>query len=368
MNSSLTKNSFNNTMTNLNTKSVRSITPTNITMNKIGSGGSGAASREFLNKSINTKIPLASNASFSSGFFNKGQGQRSINKSPSNFNNKKLIISKSNNEKDKSNDINVNKSFDKSREFNPKMTFKINSKSPVTTSRTNVKKPNFGSISISTNSSPIYRNNKNGINLNKSPVGSASGPDNQIIKQYIEKKDKNSFPVYTNFIKKKPNINIGSIKKITPNNNNNFSNNNNNNNLSNNNNINKNNEKKNIGNFNMNSIDVSTNNTNGLNSNNNNLRNNVNLNENDYFHQIQPKYEEDINKNKPNNFNNNNNNFNNNNNLNANNNLNNNNKPTRENKFTNNSNNNSQNQNVDFKQMNTSPLLRVIILLYLYLC
>ena len=342
-------------MTNLNTKSNRSITPTNIKINKIDGGGAG--SREFLNRSINTKNHVASNASFSSGFgigMKKGQG--SISKSPSNFNNKKISITKvNNNDKDKSFDINVNKSFDKSKEFNPKMTFKINSKSPVSTSRTNVKKPNFGSIS--TNSSPIYRNSKININLSKSPN---QGSDNPMIKQYNEKKEKSSYPIYPNFIKKKPNINIG-IKKITPQNNNNF--NNNYNNLINNsisfNNNNKNIEKKNSGNMNMNSIDVSTNNTNGLNSNNynnnnynNNLRNNVNVNENDYFHQIQPKYEEEFNKNKQMNSNNINN---------LNNNLNNNNKPTRENIFNNNSNNNSQ--NVDFKQMNTSPLLRVFIYL-----
>lgn len=271
-------------MTNLNKGSGRSVTPSN--MNKNG------ASREFLNKSI--KNPVASNASFSSGF--GVMRKSSISKSPSNYT-KKINISKGGN--DKSFEINVNKSFDKSREFNPKSTFKINSKSPVSTSRSNVKKQNFGNISISTNSSPIYRNKTN-TTSNKSP---------DMMKQYNDIKNKNASPtIYTSFIKKKPNSMISNVKKITSQtsnqNNNNNNNQNQNNNLSNNsfNNNNKNSqniEKKTV-NSNMNSIDVSTNNTNGLNSNNHNFNvNNVNNasarnnnnNENDYFHQIQPKYE-----------------------------------------------------------------------------
>lgn len=270
-------------MTNLNKGSGRSVTPSN--MNKNG------ASREFLNKSI--KNPVASNASFSSGF--GVMRKSSISKSPSNYT-KKINISKGGN--DKSFEINVNKSFDKSREFNPKSTFKINSKSPVSTSRSNVKKQNFGNISISTNSSPIYRNKTN-TTSNKSP---------DMMKQYNDIKNKNASPtIYTSFIKKKPNSMISNVKKITSqtsNQNNNNNNQNQNNNLSNNsfNNNNKNSqniEKKTV-NSNMNSIDVSTNNTNGLNSNNHNFNvNNVNNasarnnnnNENDYFHQIQPKYE-----------------------------------------------------------------------------
>lgn len=314
----MTKGGFNNTMTNLNKNSTRSITPTN--MNK------GGASREFLKKN-----QISSNASFSSGF---GMKKGSISKSPSNFS-QKITISKAGN--DKSFDINVNKSYEKSREFNPKSTFKINSKSPVSSSRTNIKKPNYGNISISTNSSPLYRNSKNNITPNKSP-------DNHMIKQYNDMKSKNAPSIYSSFIKKKPTNIVSNVKKITPqtaNQNNNLSDNSFNN-------INRNNqnaEKKTI-NSNMNSIDVSTNNTNGLNS-NNNARNNGNSNENDCFQQIQPKYEEE-NKFKQNN------NFKNNNNV-----QNNNQTKPRENKFTNNN-----SQNVDFKQMNTSPLLRVFNILF----
>lgn len=297
-------------MTNLNKNSSgRSITPTNNSIKK------GGASREFLNKSVNAKNPVGSNASFSSGF---GMKKGSISKSPSNYN-KKISISRPNN--DKSFDINVNKSYDKSREFNPKSTFKINSKSPVASSRLSVKKPNYGNISISTNSSPIYRGNKSPV-TNKSPDNHTNKPS-----------------IYSNFIKKKPNnistnTNSTNVKKIVQQNPSSSA-------QGNNSNVNQNVNNKNA-NSNMNSIDVSTNNTNGLNSNNNlnNFRNIGNNNENDCFHQIQPKYEED--KFKQNNLN-----ANNSNNINVN-------KQQRENKFVNNN-----NQNVDFKQMNTSPLLRV---------
>ena len=313
-------------MSNFNKNSTRSVTPSNI--NK------GGASREFLNRSnLNMKNPVASNASFSSGF--GVMKKTSISKSPSNFNSKKISISKADN--NKSFDINVNKSFDKSREFNPKSTFKINSsKSPVSASRTSVKKPNYGNISISTNASPIYRNNKISLTPNKTP-------DNHMIKQYNDNKNKNASPsVYSNFIKKKPANLVSNVKKIpaqTSNNNNNFSNSNINN-TNQNNKSSQNIEKKTI-NSNMNSIDVSTNNTNGLNS--NNARNNGN-NENDCFQQIQPKYEEENRLKQNNNLKNNN--MNNNNNNQA---------KSRDNKFAN---NNSQ----DFRQMNTSPLLRVIFI------
>jgi len=363
-------------MTNINKVSTsRSITPTNM---------SKRTSKDFLNRSLNMKNPPSgnrfseTNASFSSSVnnLNKTGG---FSKSPSAYkdigNKPKTSIKVS---KDISFDRNSNgnKSFDKSKEgFNPKSTMRSsNNKSPMS-SRSNIKKP-ANNVSISTNASPIFKNNKNIniINTSKSPI------DNSIIKNFNDFKNKNASPViYSSFIKKIQNN--GNKKIPTPNNlnQNNFSNQspnniNNNQGWNNMNNPIKNSAKNSNNSSNMNSNDLSTNNTSGLNSNNNpnynlgNFKNNngntIQSNDGDYMYQIQPKYEEEnrqsINKN--NNMNNqklnqpiNNVNFG----FQQNNSMQNNQFKNRENKFSNN------NQNIDFKTMNTSPLLRVKFIYFL---
>jgi len=367
-------------MVNINKNSTRSITPTNL---------SKRTSNDFLNRSLNMKQTNGkfseTNASFSNNNLTKTGG---FNKSPSaykDFGNKTKSSIKVSKDVSLDRNLSANKSFDKSKEgFNPKSTLRIGNKSPMS-SRSNIKKTG-NNVSISTNASPIFKNNKNiGIpNTSKSPI------DNSIIKNFNDIKNKNASPIiYNSFIKKIHKGNNLSKKIPTPsqiqtNSNNNINNNSGvNNNLNNspvwnnnNNNINKNSAKNSNNSSNMNSNDLSTNHTSGLNSNNNlnnllgNIKNNGNTNQTndgDYIYQIQPKYEEEnrpSNKNSSNNlnfqksnqpinnvnFSNQNQNFNN---------------PfsNRENKFLNNNNN----HNIDFKTMNTSPLLRVFLLIYVFL-
>jgi len=365
LNSSLTQNSFNNTMTNINKNaSGRSITPTNL---------SKGTSKDFLNRSLNMKNQnngnrfSETNVSFSASInnLNKTGG---FSKSPLVYkdleNKPKTSIRVS---KDISFDRNLsaNKSFDRSKEgFYPKSTLRIvNNKSPMS-SRSNIKKSG-NNVSISTNASPIYKNISI-TNTSKGPI------ENSIIKNFNDFKNKNASPViYSSLIKKiQKSGNNNIYKKIpTPNQmHQNMSAYNNANSLNMNNtpgwnNINNNPIKKSNNPSNINSNDLSTNITSGLNSNNNpncnlgNMKNssgNTISNDGDCFFQIQPKYEND-NKNNLNNQKMNQplNNYNNGNQQQNQNQIN----PSknRENKFLNNNNN----ENLDFKTMNTSPLLRV---------
>lgn len=367
LNSSLTQTSFNNTMTNMNKNtSGRSITPTNM---------SKGTTKDFLNRSLNMKNQnkgnrfSETNASFSAsinnlnktgGFSKSPSVHKDIEKNP------KTSIRVS---KDISFDRNLsaNKSFDKSKEgFNPKSTLRVvNNKSPMS-SRSNIKKLS-GNVSISTNASPMFKNNKNIsiTNASKRPL------DNSTIKNFNDFKNKNASPViYSSFIKKIHKNGNGNISKKIPTPNqmqqNIFGNNNSNaynmNNRINNTpgwtNVNNNPNTKTNNPDNINSNDLSTNNTTGLNSNNNpnfnlgNMKNNNGntiSNDGDFFFQIQPKYENDNKnniKNQPlNNYNNS---------IHQLNQNHNNPNKNRENKFLNNN-----NQNIDFKSMNTSPLLRV---------
>ncbi len=358
LNSSQNLNLFNNTITNINKVSLgRSITPTNL---------SKRTSKDFLNRSLNMKNQQSNNrfgetnTSFSPSMnnLNKTGG---FSKSPSaykNIGNKPKTSIRVSKDISLDRNSNINKSFDKSKEgFNPKSTTRLsNDKSPMS-SRSNIKKPN-NNVRITTNASPIFKNNKN-INVkntSKSPI------DNSIIKNFNDFKNKNASPViYSSFIKKiqnNKNKKIPSPFNSTQNNINNHSPNNVSKNQIWGNNIPVKNPNKNSNiSSNMNSNDISTNNTSGLNSNNNhnyNYGNHIQSNDGEYMYQIQPKYEEDgrssLNKNNKINIQKNNNipiniiNLG----LQQNNPL-----KNRENKFSNN------NQDVNFKTMNTSPLLRV---------